>query len=415
MQSPQTSDTEHTEEDNETASLVSNPTDERKTYFLFFGLGLATLLPWNLFISASEFYHHQFAHSPHQDTFQNSFSLVYMATNFAFNLYAMATVTRSDANQRIWYGLLINTLAYLVGVIMPVMESWRGSLSFYITMAQLFATAAASGLLNNSLFALTAHFMPAHSEGVLSGQAVAGIIATAAQLITAYSVSNQTSKGLANRTIAYFMFATLVNSILTLAFYRIKTANQYYQQRSKLAHDNRRNPELTTNESTDQIGEFCQTIVIIFAVTIAVFPSTTALVTPVSGFKLLAEWHFFIFNLGDLLGRRYAPRLPVSRPIGLLALALLRILFVPVFLTSHTSFSVWYNWIQSDVLFLAMVGLLGVSNGVVSTRAALMGLANCRNPTVAGAQVAISISTGLVVGSLLSWAVRAIGCLCSPI
>ncbi|KAI8324868.1 hypothetical protein GQ54DRAFT_41631 [Martensiomyces pterosporus] len=431
----------------------------RRAYFLFLGMGLATLLPWNLFISASEFYQYQFAGSTHQQTFQNSFSVTYMVTNLAFNIYAMLTVTKTSPNARILYGLVANTLAYIVGVFMPLMGDYRGSLSFYIAISQLAVTAAASGLLTNSTFALVAHFPPSHAEGVLSGQAVAGIIAAAAQLATAYSVSpvgsaqgsarlargpavaEGGSGGLIPRTIAYFAFATVTNVALTVAFLYVKH-DPYYAQKSKLAcpaHDqveggNRSEAgdsqpilsEATTSapafsldtgvfrSTFSQISGYSYVILLDFALTLAVFPSVTALVTSTTGFRLLTEWHFFIFNVGDFLGRRFAPSLPISSIPSLLGIAFSRFLFIPVFFLCHVSFSVWYNWITSDLSFLVLVLLLGATNGYLSTRSAMIAPALSDHPTIAGTIVAISISTGLAIGSIFSWPVRAAGCLCSP-
>ncbi|KAJ2449794.1 hypothetical protein GGF42_004663 [Coemansia sp. RSA 2424] len=420
------------------------------TYLLFLGMGLATLLPWNLFISASEFYQYQFAGSSQQHTFQNSFSVAYMVTNLVFNLYAMVTVTKSDPNVRILYGLVANTLAYLVGMAMPLMRDYRGAVSFHIVMAQLAVTAAASGMLTNSLFALVVHFSPSHSEGILSGQAVAGIIATVAQLATAYSVPPSDSadsiapalsgldgppSGLIPRTIAYFAFAFVVNLLLTAAFCRVRR-DPYYQQRSKLAYTpsapasarETETEQLITSSSAasvtsdiaafkstfSQISGYSYVILLDFALTLSIFPSVTALVTSTSGFTLLTEWHFFIYNIGDFLGRRFAPSLPITRVSSLLTFALARLLFIPAFFACHVAFSVWYNWITSDALFLALVWLLGASNGLLSTRSAMAAPRLCDQPTIAGSIVAISISTGLAIGSVLSWAVRTAGCLCSP-
>ncbi|KAJ2003701.1 hypothetical protein GGI02_004872 [Coemansia sp. RSA 2322] len=426
-------------------------TRSRVTYFLFLGMGLATLLPWNLFISASEFYRYQFAGSPHQLTFQNSFSVAFMVTNLLSNLYAMATVTKVDPNTRILYGLAANTLAFFVGAVMPLMQDYRGSASFYVVLAQLAVTAAASGMLNNSLFALVVHFSPSHSEGILSGQAVAGIIATVAQLATAYSVTPPSSVGAAAaralgdpekplgglipRTIAYFTLAFAVNVALTAAFCYVRN-DAYYQQRSKLAYtpsapasiaeaetENLILPNPASSLTSDvaafksafgQISGYTYAILLVFALTLSVYPSVTAMVTSTSGFKLLTEWHFFVYNAGDLLGRRFAPSIPVTRASSLFALALARLLFIPALFACHVAYSVWYNWIRSDFVFLALVCLLGVSNGFISTRAAMAAPRLCDQPTIAGTIVAISISIGLALGSVLSWPVRAAGCLCLP-
>ncbi|KAJ2783227.1 hypothetical protein H4R18_001828 [Coemansia javaensis] len=429
----------------------------RDTYYLFLGMGLATLLPWNLFISASEFFKYQFAGSSQQHVFQNWFSVVYMVTNFASNSYAMLTVARADPNARIVRSLAANTAAFAVGVALPFMGGLRGTASFCIALLQLATTAVASGLLANSLFALVAHFPAAHAEGLLSGQAVAGVIAAAAQLFTAYSVpapgSAPAAAGpdqppdatLLARTVAYFVFATAVNLALTAAFWRV-SSGPYYQRLSRQARpphaDTERlisppqdaaaaaaaaaqgldaaataPPALDLGPLTDtfrQVSAHAYLIVLAFAVTLSVFPSVTALVTSTAGFGLLTEWHFLAFNAGDLAGRRLAPSVRIERVSSLAALGLLRILLIPAFFACHLSFSAWRNAIQSDWAFLALVAILGASNGYLSTRSAMAAPGKSTNPTVAGTIVSISISTGLALGSLLSWPVRSAGCLCLP-
>ncbi|KAJ1736255.1 hypothetical protein LPJ61_000039 [Coemansia biformis] len=424
-------------------------TAPRTVYFLFLGMGLATLLPWNLFISASEFFRYQFSGSPQQHLFQNWFSVVYMVTNLASNGYAMLTVTRTSPHSRILGALAANTLAYIVGVAMPFMHGARGSASFYIALAQLAVTAASSGMLVNSLFALVVHFPASHSEGLLSGQAVAGVIATAAQLLTAYSVSPAVDAapalrphgGLVARTVAYFAFATAVNLLLTVAFWRV-SRDPYFRLQIKQAGRPRERPRGPDTETAGlvsppaaaaattasplasdvaafantfrQVSGYAYELVLTFALTLSVFPSVTALVTSTSGFRLLTEWHFFIYNVGDLLGRRLAPSVRTTRVSSLVLAGLLRILLIPAFFACHLSYSVWYNAIQSDWVFLALVALLAMSNGYLSTSCAMAAPGLSTHPTIAGTIVGISISSGLALGSLLSWPVRSAGCLCLP-
>ncbi|KAJ2722469.1 hypothetical protein GGI07_003305 [Coemansia sp. Benny D115] len=449
-----TSDSDRNDEDH----IVESQSSRRMTYLLFLSMGLATLLPWNLFISASEFYRYQFAGSTHQQTFQNSFSVAYMVTNFISNAYAMATVTKSDPNKRIYAGLVANTMVYVVGVLMPFMQDYRGAVSFYIVLMQLAVTAVSSGMLTNSLLALVSHFSPSHVEGVFSGQAVGGLLATTAQLITAYSVAppanlvampstntgtdGSPANGLINRTVVYFAFATTANVLLTIAFWYVRR-DPYYQQQSRMAYtpseslsSSRSDSELLLPPSVaaalamppsssvsvfeafkftfKQISSYIYVILLDFAMTLAVFPSVTASVTSTSGFKLLTEWHFFLYNCGDFLGRRFAPSISVTRVSSLMAIALARVLLIPAFFACHVTFSVWYNWIESDYVFLSLVVVLGLTNGFLSTRSAIIAPSLSNQPTIAGSIVAISISSGLAIGSVLSWPVRAAGCLCSP-
>ncbi|KAJ2612239.1 hypothetical protein EV177_003091 [Coemansia sp. RSA 1804] len=420
---------------------------DMRLYLTLLGMGLASLLPWNLFICASEFFHYQFAGSVYESTFQNSFSVTYTVMNFMSCLYAMVTVTRSNPNRRIVYGLIINTAVYSVGVLMPFMEKFRGTVSFYIALAQLVVSAIASGLILNSVFAIVSHFPSSNAEGMLSGQAIAGMIASFAQLVTAYvvkpptgsaigSTNAEASSGLLTRTVAYFAFATTVNIMLSFAFWSI-SRDPYYQARSKLAigseylsynsDDGDGDSEIvptTPLPTLPDLGLFKRTFAQIsghvyasiacFTLTLAVFPSTTALVDSVSGFKLLTEWHFFLYTTGDFLGRRTAPSIPITQGSTLVLLSLTRILFVPAFFACNVVFSVWYTWIKSDAVFLAMVLLLGYSTGLISTRAAMVAPGLTDQPSIAGSIMAISVGTGLALGSIFSWLVRSIGCLCSP-
>ncbi|KAJ1668380.1 hypothetical protein IW140_000208 [Coemansia sp. RSA 1813] len=438
----------NSDSDNSRTEARVSRTGERKIYFVFLGMGLASLLAWNLFISASEFFRYQFAGSVHELTFQNSFSVTYMVVNFLSSLYAMATVTKSNPNTRIFYGLVTNTTVYVIGVFMPFMSEYRGSVSFYIALAQLVACAASGGMLMNSLFAIVSHFPSFNSEGMLSGQAVAGILATTAQLVTAYSVSPiegstlnlnvASNTGLLTRTIAYFAFATTVNVLLTVVFWKINR-DPYYQSRSKLVSGLEHTSYDSDQDELEivfdtahmpmqmlpsyglfkrtfaQISGYAYVPVACFTLTLSVFPSVTALVDSVSGFKLLTEWHFFLFTFGDFLGRRSAPSVPVTQVSTLMLLALTRILFIPAFFVCNLVFSVWFTWIQSDTVFLGLVLLLGFSNGLIPTRAAMIAPSLADNPSIAGSIISISISIGLALGSILSWAVRSVGCLCSPL
>ncbi|KAJ2084438.1 hypothetical protein H4R24_000068 [Coemansia sp. RSA 988] len=421
----------------------------RATYMLFLGMGLATLLPWNLFISASEFFKYQFSGSRQEYTFQNWFSVIYMVTTFLSTVYAMLTVTKSNPNTRILNGLIANSVVYIVGIALPFMSGLRGSISFYIAITQLGVTAVTSGLLMNSVFALVSHFPAVHSEGILSGQAIAGVLATVAQLVAAYTVSPPSNLSLADetpgsieglifRTVAYFSFVAVVNLGLTFEFCRI-SRDTYYQQQSKLAfpvhaptHDQGSETERliplsaqpTTQSPTSDVSAFKDTfhqisgyvyvVILDFALTLSVYPSVTSLVSTSSGFKLLSEWHFFMYNAGDLLGRRIAPSLRVTRVRSLILLGLLRLLFIPAFFSSNVSYSVWPTWIRSDSVFLFLILLLGTGNGYLSTRAAMIAPGTSSNPTIAGSIIAIAVSSGLALGSVLSWPVRSLGCLCLP-
>ncbi|KAL9554267.1 hypothetical protein MBANPS3_002907 [Mucor bainieri] len=65
-------------------------------YWIYFIYGIAMLLPWNVFITASEYFARRFAETPYEEKFQNYFSTYFTITNlltFVLILYMQNKVS----------------------------------------------------------------------------------------------------------------------------------------------------------------------------------------------------------------------------------------------------------------------------------------------------------------------------------
>lgn len=176
-----------------------------------------------------------------------------------------------------------------------------------------------------------------------------------------------------------------------------------------------------------------------FLVTLAVFPVITSSIRsvhfpPTTLFTqplLFTALHFLIFNIGDLIGR-YLPlfrQLQVWSSRTLLIMSLARTLFIPIFLACNVAIpgspasSPKDVIINSDILFLAILLLFGVTNGYIGSLVMMAAPSPQHNPRLHGrpndvdiaATVAqFSLVGGLALGGFSSFAVRGLVCACNP-
>jgi equilibrative nucleoside transporter 1/2/3 len=164
----------------------------------------------------------------------------------------------------------------------------------------------------------------------------------------------------------------------------------------------------------------------------AVFPPITITILPVNPAThplLFTSTHFLVFNLGDLLGRYICsfPNFHLWSRKRLLGLSLVRTLFIPLFLMCNvqrptltlTSIPI----MNSDLMFMFILLLFGLSNGYVSSSCMMSAPSLEHNPRLKGrvedVDVAATVASfflvgGLVLGSMASFAVKSAICQCNP-
>ncbi|SOV08173.1 related to Inhibitor-sensitive equilibrative nucleoside transporter 1 [Ustilago sp. UG-2017a] len=191
----------------------------------------------------------------------------------------------------------------------------------------------------------------------------------------------------------------------------------------------------------------CAAVAFVFVVTLSNFPALTSSVQSVytgatkSGSspvdltspQLFVPFHFFLFNLSDLLGRTLPSVVPaalIRKAKALFSLSLLRSLFVPLFMacnvvsTSQRTGPVsrasnggqpdgWLAGLMqsNDAPFFGLMLLLGFSNGLVSTcimisgpsRSKLVNSKGASEGPLAATLLSFWLCVGLAIGSGLSF------------
>lgn len=158
--------------------------------------------------------------------------------------------------------------------------------------------------------------------------------------------------------------------------------------------------DIVFNKSSNHIF----VIIYIYVITLAIFPAVTTQITSVNGMRptLFMSLHFLIFNLGDWIGRT----LPILKSCQvassqvLMGCAILRTLFVPVFLKMMSGS-------PSDLIFYLSVFLFSISNGWLTSLVFMVAPnqydMNSR-PLVASI-MSYSLVIGLALGGLSSFIV----------
>lgn len=164
----------------------------------------------------------------------------------------------------------------------------------------------------------------------------------------------------------------------------------------------------------------------------SVFPSITISISstnPTVHPLVFSSLHFFVFNVGDWLGRYLCgfPRLLIWSARRQLALSLARTLFIPVFLACNihrsSSSPSALPIVNSDTLFMALLLAFGLTNGYVSSLCQMSAPSLEHNPRLKGRKEDVDLAApimsfcvvgGLVIGSILSFIVRAVVCSCNP-
>lgn len=405
-------------------------------YSIFFLLGISMLWAWNMFLAAGPYFQRRFASNK---WILDHFQAAEVSVSTVANLGSMLVLTRLQAGasypKRIISSLFINMVTFtLLAVSTSVAASAKGYFGFLMVM--MLATSLATGLCQNGIFAYVSGFgQPKYTQGIMTGQAVAGVLPCVAQIVSVLSVqagegAEEEDGGDGTPTVRsaaaliYFLTATAI-AVMTLFAFLFLLA----RHRKPQSTQNPASPESTSNGATDErksvplltlfrkLFWLATGVFITFAVTMffPVFTQRILSVRPPSDQGPLTQPATFIplaflfWNIGDLLGRLLTavPSLSlVRRPRLVFVLALSRLVWVGLYHLCNIKGK--GAVVPSDFFYLVVVQLgFGLSNGFLGS-ICMIGAGEWVEPEereAAGGFMGLMLVGGLAVGSLLSFAV----------
>ncbi|KAK6640496.1 hypothetical protein RUM44_012191 [Polyplax serrata] len=248
-------------------------------YITFYLLGILTLLPWNFFATATDYWMYKFRNIDSNSTHGNKTDL-----QAEFTSYLSITST--------------------------------GPSLLFLILNIIFSH---SGLLQASLWGVAANFPPKYIAALTSGQSLGAIFAALVCIASLVCSTSSTTSAL-----LYFSIA-IVTVLASLICYKVLSLTKffkYYMLHKTPAKDLRYDPvqvnqinsafavpNISLSRVLQKVGYYCFSIFMCFTVTASVYPAITVLISSVNG---TGEWQtkyfvpvvsFLIFNIWDYIGR----------------------------------------------------------------------------------------------------------------
>ncbi|KAK6436528.1 hypothetical protein LTR95_007280 [Oleoguttula sp. CCFEE 5521] len=432
--------------DETTASSTSSSTTfSWIEYACFLLLGISMLWAWNCLLAVGMYFQTRF-HNNHWliDNFQAAEISVSTTTNLVVMLVLTRLQVGANYPRRIIFSLLVNMAIFtLLAVSTSIGAS--GQAYFTFLMLAVFSTSLATGFAQNGIFAFVSGFAePRYMSGIMTGQAVAGVLPCIAQIVSVLSVKDAESEDqqLLSRddtsspnpapitpavkstaALIYFLTATAVSVATFIAFTflvvrrRRSTSNAATNTASEDDNDAPSDVKQSIPFSVlfAKLRFLSAAVFVTFAVTMVfpVFTQRILSVTPPSAQPRILQPPSFIplaflfWNSGDLIGRLLtaSPALSlVRRPRVVFALSILRIGWIGLYhlCNSRGEGAV----VKSDFFYLVVVQLLfGLTNGYLGSTC-MIGASEWVDPEereAAGGFMGLCLVSGLAVGSLGSF------------
>ncbi|XP_025846775.2 equilibrative nucleoside transporter 1 isoform X1 [Vulpes vulpes] len=456
-----------------TMTTSHQPQDRYKAVWLiFFMLGLGTLLPWNFFMTATQYFTNRLdesqnmslvtaelskdtqpsatptAPSPERNSlsaiFNNVMTLCAMLPLLVFTCLNSFLHQRIPQSVRILGSLIAILLVFLTTAIL-VKVQLDAVPFFIITMVKIVFINSFGAILQGSLFGLAGLLPTSYTAPIMSGQGLAGFFASAAMICAIASGSE-----LSESAFGYFITACVV-IVLTIICYLVLPRLEFYryyqqfkfegpgEQETKLDLINKGEepvankeesrvpaPNSQPNQQSHSIRAILRNILVpalsvcfIFTVTIGVFPAVTAEVqSTIAGNSAWGKYFipvscFLTFNVFDWLGRSLTAIFtwPGKDSHWLPSLVLARMLFVPLLLLCNVQPRRHLAVVfEHDAWFIIFMAAFAFSNGYLASLCMCFGPKKVKpaEAETAGAIMAFFLSLGLALGAVFSFLCRSI-------
>lgn len=418
---------------NSEENLVSVPNDKYNLVYLgFMVLGITTVLPWNSFITATDYWMYKFrnvtTNNTHPDgasrtplqTFFESYLAI--ASNFALLLAMMLNTLygRMFSHKKRLYVSLISTLVIFIitTLFVPINTDTMQNLFFGITIVLVMLISSISAVFQSAIFGVVSSFPPQCMHAMVNGQSVAGLLAVLIQVLCLVRDLGPMISGF-----WYFLASTVFLATAILCYWLMD--NEYTRY-----HIGDITDDSTTQVTTAPGGLFgdmnelkaalkdcwqpAAVTAITFWSTLAVFPGVCVLVVPehpntsfLTGRFFIPIVTFLLFNLGDFAGRICSSNVPFpTRRKGLLLYITIARVVLPlliIFCNVHPRYHTPVLF-QSDIYYPILNTLSALTNGYLFSAAMVMASAcSQRNRSeLTGFIMASSLAIGLLFGSITS-------------
>ncbi|GLV40017.1 Equilibrative nucleoside transporter 1 [Carabus blaptoides fortunei] len=392
------------------------PIDKYYTcYLIFYLLGIATLLPWNFFITADDYWMYKFRNihdnsthlmvtpgnrTPLQKEFTSYLSIASAVPNTIFLILSTFINRKISLSIRMIGSLIVLIVFFIVTTVFVNIntDKWQHEF-FLITMGSVIVLNIACAILAGSIFGIVGKFSPAYITAVISGQALGGIFTALVEIL-----SLATGESSVHSAFLYFMVGNFL-LILTLVLYIVLSKTVFFQYHldekqdgvsTSIQADPVRPPEISYMAIFDKIWLYGVSEWLVFVITLSIYPGVTVLIESQnkgtgdkwSG-RILAGYFQWPHQKGRLL----------------LALNFIRLAFIPLLLLCNAQPRHHLPvLIRNDIYYVLLMCLFSLSNGYLANIAVICAprAVEHHEKETASSMMAAFLGVGLSMGSVIS-------------
>uniref|UniRef100_A0A3Q3VSL0 Uncharacterized protein n=1 Tax=Mola mola TaxID=94237 RepID=A0A3Q3VSL0_MOLML len=381
-------------------------------YIIFFLMGIGSLLPWNFFITAKQYWLYKLSNHTYQssnedqlsDLSQHKTSAICCMFDQSGLVCVCVCVFRLSPNVRILSSLFVILAVFVLTTVLVKVDVSTRRMEFFIcTLASIAIVSGASNVFSGSMFGVSGHFPMRIS------QAMGGTLSAVASV-----VDLAVAKDVTESALAYFLTADIF-ILLCIITYLLLPKLVYSRSVEVILllfwYPYKYIPYLA--KKTWVLG---LSVFYVFCVSIAVFPAVSSGIQSVNK-DSSSPWtttyfvpltSFLLYNLADFCGRQATAWLQVPGPTSpvLPILVLSRSVMVPLFMFSNYQPRDHLHTVlfSHDVYPIVFNCLLGLSNGYLGTLPMIYGpkVVPRELAEATGVVMSFFLTLGLAVGSALS-------------
>lgn len=401
-------------------------------YIIFFLMGIGSLLPWNFFITAKQYWSFKLGGgggkaepSELSEYFESYLAIASTIPSVLCLVLNYLLVNRLSPTVRVLSSLAV-TLAVFVLTTVLVKVDVSGCRTQFLagTLGCVALVSGASNLFSGSVFGLSGHFPMRISQALISGQAMGGTLTAVASILDLALAEDVTDSALAYFLTADIFIVLCIGAFLLLP--RLPYSRHYLlaaqcgvpglvtESDSQVALRSTSVPPLQPIlRKTWALG---LSVFYVFFVSILVFPALSSGIQSVdrdSGSPWTTTYFtplvaFLIYNMADFCGRQATAWLQAPGPTSkaLPVLVLLRSVLVPLLVfCNYQPRNHLHTVVFSHDLYPVLFNcLLGVSNGYLGTLPMIYGpkVVPRELAEATGVVMSFFLTLGLAVGSAMS-------------
>jgi equilibrative nucleoside transporter 1/2/3 len=269
------------------------------TYLTLLVHGIAILLPWNLYVVASDYFT---KYKLPGSNIMEVITIVGQVTNIVVNIINILCGSNGNPRRRIPYAITLLQLVMIATLVLACLDISTWSKTFYnLTIASVVVSFIGSGIYNANLFYVASYFPMEYTNAIVFGTNIGGIIVTVISIGSKAVVSNPQVSA-----IIYFSSAILVLVIALMCYYTWPKL-AYFRTRTQMNRSN-------NIPSTNYLKIFKSTWLLMLSIwlgmfsTLTIFPLMQIEIKRYSSTFIISEYwftditYFLTFNIFVTLG-----------------------------------------------------------------------------------------------------------------